>query len=249
MGCREELSSIREGDFVLIEYELRVKETGELIDTTSEDEARKAGIYDASERYGPRLVIVGEGRLIPGLEKAISQMSEGEEKSLEIPPEEAYGKRDPSKIRVMPLNALRRRGVEEIEPGKIIEIDGKMAIIRSITGGRVLVDFNHPLAGKTIVAKIKVVKILRDLAEKVLHLLLRRVPRLSEKDVKVIYDKDAKRITIEFSSKALEIADLQVVKRILVREIEKYLKDNVKLVEFREIVPLETEEAKRVSKT
>ncbi len=229
---------LSKGDFVLVEYEVRVKETGELLDTTSEEEAKKAGIYDASERYGPRLVIIGEGRLVKGLEKALEGMNEGEEKEVEIPPEEAYGPRDPSKIKIIPLARLARLGITP-EPGKVVEIDGKMAVIRSITGGRVLVDFNHPLAGKTLKARVKVVKVLKDVAEKIKHLILRRVVKLSPDDVNVAYKPNEKLVEIKLADKALEVSDLQIAKRIIVAEISRFMRGEVEKVRFIEEVSLQ----------
>lgn len=239
---------LEEGAFALVEYTLRVKDTGEVIDTTSEEEARKAGIYDPKDRYGPRLVIVGEGRLLPGLEKAIKEMSEGEEKEVEIPPEDAFGKRDPEKIKILPKNQFVKSGVVP-EPGKIVEINNQLAVIRSVTGGRVVVDFNHPLAGKTILAKVKVVKVLKTPEEKIQQLILRRTPpSLTPEDVKVQYDGETGTARVELSEKVFGINDFQVVKRIVILEAYRYMKDEVKGIEFIEKMkfpePKEEEENK-----
>jgi len=223
---------LEEGTFALVEYTLRVKDTGEVIDTTSEEEARKAGIYDPKDRYGPRLVIVGEGRLLPGLEKAIREMNEGEEKEVEIPPEDAFGKRDPERIKILSKNQFIKSGVVP-EPGKIVEINNQLAVIRSVTGGRVVVDFNHPLAGKTILAKVKVVRVLKTPEEKIQQLILRRAPpSLSPEDVKVQYDSETRTARVEFSEKVFGINDFQVIKRIVILEAYKYMKDEVKAIEF-----------------
>ncbi|KSW11680.1 hypothetical protein CF15_02350 [Pyrodictium occultum] len=233
---------LEDGAFALIEYTLRVKDTGRVVDTTSEEEARKAGIYDPKDRYGPRLVIVGEGRLIPGLEKAIREMSEGEEREIEIPPEEAFGKRDPEKIKIIPKGQFIKSGVFP-EPGKIVEINSQLAVIRSVTGGRVVVDFNHPLAGKTIVAKVKVVKVLRSPEEKLQHLILRRTPpSITPEDVKVSYDAEAKTARVELSEKVFGINDFQVVKRIVIMEAYKYMKNDLKAIEFVERMRFPEEE-------
>jgi len=237
---------LEDGAFALVEYSIRVKD-GELIDTTSEEEAKKAGIYDAKERYGPRLVIVGEGRLIKGLEEAIKQLNEGEEKEVEIPPEKAFGKRDPSKIKIIPRSQFIRSGVAP-EPGKVVEINGQIAIVRNVSGGRVVVDFNHPLAGKTLVAKVRVVRVLRYLEEKLLHLMLRRLPPfIGPSDVKVEYNAEKKVARYMFNEKALLVQDMQIAKRIVLAEINKYLGNEVKHVEFVESISLEKGEEKRES--
>ncbi len=233
---------LQDGTFALIEYTLKVKETGEVVDTTSEEEAKKAGIYDAKERYGPRLVIVGEGRLIPGLEKLVRELNEGEEKEAEIPPSEAFGERKPENIKIMPRNVFLRSGITP-EPGKIVEINGKLAVIRSVTGGRVVVDFNHPLAGKKLVARVKLVKILNTVEEKLLYLILRRLPSIiTEEDVKVFYDEAKKIARAEFNEKALLISDMQTAKRIVAGEVKKYLGEQIHQLEFLERVNIKTEE-------
>jgi peptidylprolyl isomerase len=246
--------AFKEGDFVLVEYTVKIKETQEIVDTTNEEEARKAGIYDAKERYGPRLVIVGEGRLIAGLEEAITQLSVGEEKSVTIPPEKAFGKRDPNKIKIIPRSQFIKSGVAP-EPGKVVEINGQLAVIRSVTSGRVIVDFNHPLAGKTLEARVKAVKKLEDVREKVLYLLLRRLPALiSENDVKVEYTPEDKYVKVNLNEKALLVQDMQNIKRIVVSEIGKYMRPDVDKIDFIEKISLavkqqEEKEKKEEAKT
>lgn len=237
---------ISSGDFVLIEYTLTVKETGELIDTTSEDEAKAKGVYSERERYGPRLVIVGEGRLIKGLEEALEGKEEGDEFEIEIPPEKAYGKRDPSKVKIMPRSLFLRQGVVP-EPGKTVEIDGQYAVIRQVTGGRVIVDFNHPLAGKTVKARVRIVKVLRTVEEKLKHLVLRRVASFDDNDVNVAYSPAERLAEVRLSEKALNIPEMQVVKRIVVDEVRRYLADEVSRLRYVEEASIRREEAEKAS--
>ena len=238
---------LKEGDFVLAEYSLYVRDSGELVETTNEEEARKAGIYSPNERYGPKLVIIGEKRLIEGLEEAIKELGEGEEKEVEIPPEKAFGQRDPNKLKRVSLGLLRRKGLRgSLTPGEILEIDGKYAVVRAITGGRVVLDYNHPLAGKTLKAKVKIVKKIEDDKEKIKHLILRRTNRLSDSDIEV--EEEDGKIVVKLAEKALRIADLQVVKAIVVREIEKYIPGKYSAIKFVEEVPLKREEEKTTKK-
>ena len=229
--------AFNDGDFVLVEYDLWVKDTGSLIDTTNEEKARKAGIYDPRERYGPRLVIVGEGRLIRGLEEAVKKLDVGKEIEVEIPPEKAFGNRDPSKVKVYPKTEFLRHGIVP-EPSKVVEIDGKPAIIRSVTGGRVIVDFNHPLAGRTVKARVKVVKKLESVDEKVKHLVLRRLsPVVGEQDVDVEYEAPSKTAKVVFNEKILNVDDAEIAKRIIVEEVRRYVLEVDKIV-FEESIVL-----------
>jgi len=95
--------SFKEGDFILIDYVAKVKETGELIDTSKAEVAKEYKKFSEEKIYEPLLVIIGEHRVVEGLEEELKKMNVGEEKTLEIPPEKAYGKRDPSKVKLLPL--------------------------------------------------------------------------------------------------------------------------------------------------
>ena len=170
------MTTVEKGDVVEVEYTLRDATTGEVIETTSAEVAKEAGIYDEKKRYGPRIVVVGEGSLLPGLEEALIGMKEGEEKEIEIPPEKAYGLRDPKKIKRYSLGEFRKAGIKNVYPGMVVEIGGNIGIVKSVSGGRVIVDFNNPLAGKTIKAKVKVLKVYKEPKDKVVKVVKRTMP-------------------------------------------------------------------------
>lgn len=214
---------ISRNSFVLIDYILRAKDANELVDTTIEDVAKKENKYETDKVYEPLLVIVGENRVVQGLEEHIETVAEpNQEYEIEIPPEKAYGTRDPSKVKVMSLGTLLRRNVVP-EVGKTIEIDGQVGIVKAVSGGRVLVDFNHPLAGKTLICKYKVIKVIEDVAEKVKWLLHRRYRRIPLDRFNVVTDPEKKSISIELPREIYFDKDLQLVKALVVEEIYKYI--------------------------
>lgn len=215
-----EASGKTDKEFVLIDYVARVKDTGEVVETTLAEEAKKAGIFDAEKVYEPLLVIVGEGRVVRGLEDALKGIREGEEKEIEIPPEKAYGVRDPRKVKIIPLREFRKAKVDPV-PGKIVEIGGALAVVRAVSGGRVQVDFNHPLAGKTLVYKVKVVKKIKDPVEKARALIRRRIKRVPAEKFGV--ELQGGQIRIRVPEEALLLDDLQYAKLALAREFADYL--------------------------
>ncbi|RLF20635.1 MAG: peptidylprolyl isomerase [Thermoprotei archaeon] len=231
---------LEDGDFILVEYTAKVKDEDRVFETTDPEEAKKAGIYDESEVYGPRLVVLGEGWLLKGLEEELKHMEVGEEKEIVLPPEKAFGQRDPSKVRVMPARELTRRGIRLIV-GSMVNIDGRLAVIRSVGSGRVVVDFNHPLAGRTIIYKVKVVKKLESPEEKIRELLRLRIPKIESEKLHVMLQNSI--AEIKFPKEALALENIQLAKRALIEDIRRFLK-NVKLVRFIEEFPLEEEEAK-----
>ncbi|WP_196489127.1 FKBP-type peptidyl-prolyl cis-trans isomerase [Sulfolobus acidocaldarius] len=123
----------KDKDFVYIDYVAKVKDTGEIFDTTIEEEAKKANIYSNNVKYEPKLVILGEHSIISGLEEAIYQMNAGEEKEVEIPPEKAYGKKDPTKVRIVSLGDLKKRGVNPYPNMMVRFTDGSVATVKSVS--------------------------------------------------------------------------------------------------------------------
>jgi peptidylprolyl isomerase len=221
---------LKERDFVLVEYTVRVKDTGEVIETTSEEVAKSSGIYREGDVYGPKLMIIGEGRYVRGFEEAVASSEVGEEKTVEVEPSKAYGDRDPNKVKILSLRELAKLNIVP-EPGKAIEIGGAVGIVKSISGGRVVVDFNHPLSGKTLVFTYKIVKRLEDPVEKIKYLMLRRSRRLSAEKLVVRISQDMLKIEIETPEEVILAEDLQIFKRTVAEEIFRYFPE-VKQVVF-----------------
>ncbi len=158
--------AVKEGDFIRLEYTGKVQETGNVFDTTDENVAEEAGIKLDSKSYGAIPIIVGGGHVLKGLDEALIGMEEGEEKTVEITPEEGFGLRDPKLLQLIPMGEFKKQGMKP-EVGMAITSDGVTGIIRSVSGGRVRVDFNHELAGKNLEYHIRVVKEIEDDIDKV----------------------------------------------------------------------------------
>jgi len=133
----------------LIELEYSAKSEGRLFDTTSAAAAKDAGIFNEKAAYGPVLVAVGKGQVIPGLDDALLASEEGKAQSVQLPPEKAFGMRNPDLVRLVPLAAFREQKINPF-PGLVLEMDGRPAKVQSVDGGRVRVDFNSDLAGKPV---------------------------------------------------------------------------------------------------
>ncbi len=129
---------MQKGEFVRINYRGIVKETGEVF-----DEGKNIPI------------VVGEGFVIRGLDEVIEKMNVDEKKKVELPPEKAFGKRRPELIKVFPLSAFREHNLDP-KPGMVVNIDGVLGRIVSVSSGRVTVDFNHPLTGKHIIYEVEI---------------------------------------------------------------------------------------------
>lgn len=156
---------MQKGDFLKIDYVGRIASTGEVFDLTDEAAARKEGIHDPRQRYGPALVIIGSGMTVPGVERHLLKMKAGEERQFDVGQEEAFGRRNPRLIKIISYHRFVSQKINPV-PGIFVNIDGRHARIQSVSGGRVRADFNSPLAGKDLRYRVRIVKQLKDTQEK-----------------------------------------------------------------------------------
>lgn len=234
---------ISNGDFVLLNYTLKVKETGETVGTTLESVAKEAKLYRGEERYEPFFVIVGEGWVPKGLDEALTGFEANKATTVELPPEKAYGVRDPKKVRLVPLRKFRADDFTPV-PGLQVNIDGKPALIRAVGAGRVQVDYNHPLAGKTLVYDVTIEKTIETNEEKIMNLIHRRLPSVDQQKFNIKLNDG--RLEVEIPEEAFFLEGLQIVKRTLTADVEKYfLKiETVTFIEtFKKLAPAASAQA------
>lgn len=214
--------TFQKGDFILINYTGKVKETNEVFDTTVEEVAKKEHLHKEGETYEPKLVVLGEGWVLKALDEALSGMELEKESNVEIPADKAFGPRDPEKIKRVPLRQLLAK---EINPaiGARIEYQGKMATVRSIGAGRVLLDFNPPLAGRTLIYDVTVNKKLDSNEEKVGAIIHRRVPVVEENKFKLTLKNS--NLTIDMPEDTFYVEGIQIAKRGIAMDIQKFLPD------------------------
>ncbi|MCD6372061.1 MAG: peptidylprolyl isomerase [Thermococcus sp.] len=148
---------IEAGDFVRFHYVGRF-ENGEVFDTSYEDIAKENEIYVEEREYGPLEIHVGVGEIIPGLDEALIGMEVGEKKTVTVPPEKAYGMPNPELIVDVPITAFTDIGMEPVE-GMYVMTDSGIAKIAKVGEENVSLDFNHPLAGKTLIFEVEIVGI------------------------------------------------------------------------------------------
>ncbi len=152
--------TIQKGDIIWLEYDawtVNPNGTQTLFDTTREEVAKKEGKFEEKKVYMEQPVIVGKDRLFRGLEEALLGVKIGEGKEVTISPEKGAGSRD---ARLVELKTEREFLRQEINPevGLEVSIRGRRGIITNLAAGRVRVDFNNPLAGKTLKYVFKATK-------------------------------------------------------------------------------------------
>jgi len=229
----------KKGDFILVDYVGRVSETGEIFDTTIEDAAKSEGIYKEGGIYEPSLVVVGEGWVLKALDESLPNLELKKTDKIEIPPDKAFGNRDPEKIRLYPLRKLTSRRITP-QVGMRVEVDGRLATVRTIGSGRVLLDFNPPLAGKTLVYEVTVQKKLTRVKERILALIHRRMPQVDISGFSL--EIKANEVTIGVPDEAFYVEGLQITKRGVFIDIQKFFpkKKTIRFIEtFRKPEPVE----------
>ncbi len=157
---------MEKGSIIQIELTGRELTTGKAFETTDEKVAREAGFFREGMRHGPVTVVVGAGNLIKGVDEALLGMGVGEKRRVEMPPEKAFGERRKELVSVVPLREFRNRQIRPA-PGLVVEINGNFGRVQTVSGGRVRVDFNSELAGKSVVYEIRVVGEFKTLGEKI----------------------------------------------------------------------------------
>ena len=157
--------AIKKNDFIEIEYTGIVTEAKAVFDTTDEKIAKDCGIYSKKTAYGPLIVCVGENQLIPGLDKEIPGKEAGKEYTVSLKAEDAFGKKDIKLLKMIPVNVFKKQEINPM-PGLEVNIDGAYGLIKNVSGGRTVVDFNHPLAGKDITYKVKINRLITNANQK-----------------------------------------------------------------------------------
>ncbi len=194
-------------DFIEIEFTAKVKD-GEIFDSNIKQDLEKAKLNAEAK---PFIFCLGEGMFLKGIEDFLIGKEVGEYK-IELAPEKAFGKRDSKLVKMIPMKIFREQNLNPVS-GVVFNFDGRIAKILSVSGGRVLADFNNPIAGKNVVYKIKVLRIVDDLNEKIkafINFLLRKDLKFEIKDKKIILEIEKQMIKFAemFTEKFREVFDL-----------------------------------------
>lgn len=160
---------IKKGDFVEIDYDGFTKEENYLFDTTDAKKAIQHGVFSREAPYDSAVICAGAHQLIGGMDDVLIDSIVGEEKTIEIPVEKAFGKKDASQLKIVPMPVFKKEKINPVA-GLQVSIDGMFGVVKSVSGGRVIVDFNHPLAGKDVYYRLKSKRIVTDTKEKIASL-------------------------------------------------------------------------------
>ena len=173
----------KKNDFV--ELEFTGYANGEVFDSNIESELKK---INPEAKVKKTLVCIGQGMVVPGLDKALEAKEIGKDYEVDVPWKEGFGERRKDLMRVIPLKSFTEKKVEP-RAGMVLALDDAIVKIIAVSGARVTVDFNNPLAGKDLKYKFKIVRKIEDISEKskaVFELMFKFVPDFEVKDKKVV---------------------------------------------------------------
>jgi len=205
---------MQKGDFVEIDFTGKIKD-GEVFDSTVKEELEKLHPgHDHKIESKPLIFCLGHGMFLESIDNFLVGKETGKTYGLELPPEKAFGNRDSRLVQMVPMDVFRKQNINPI-PGFSLNFDGRVGKILTASGGRVMVDFNHSLAGKTVDYHIKVIRKIEDINEKVKALnefFFRQNFRFEIQDKKIIIeaDKQFKTIIPLFADKFKEILNMNL---------------------------------------
>lgn len=153
----------KKNDFVSIDFIGKNLQNNEVFDTNVTEEAQKIKLELSGK---PLIACVGHGMVVKGFDEALENKEIGKKYSIKIAPDKAFGPRYPKLVRLIPLKVFLEQKVYP-QPGMTMALDNNLVKVVSVSGGRVMVDFNNPLAGKDIEYEFTITKIIEDSKEKV----------------------------------------------------------------------------------
>jgi peptidylprolyl isomerase len=220
--------TLESGSLILADYTAKIKDTGQIIDTTRKADAEKAGNADPSRTYEPRLIAVGEGWVLKGLDEALQKADPNQTIDVELTPDKAFGVRDPNKVSRIPIRKFGEKAAE-LEVGGEVEVDNRVGIVRSLESGRAIVDFNHKYAGKTLEYNVEIKDKLNDRDVQIQALIHRRLP--TEKYKIKFESPNGDKVKIMIPSDYFLLEGLQIIKRGISTDLFKFIKP-LSTVEF-----------------
>lgn len=211
---------LKKKDFVELEFTGRVKD-GEIFDSNIKKDLKK---MNSEAKAKPFIFSLGQGMFIRGVENFLIGKDIGEYE-IDISAEDAFGKRDAKLIQRIPVHVFREHDLKPV-PGIVFNFDGRIGKVLTASGGRVMVDFNNPIAGKDVVYKIRILRKVEKLEEKVrafMDFLFRQEFKFEIKDKKLmIYaDKQMIKFIEVFKDKFMDVLDLSLEVMELVEKKEK----------------------------
>ncbi|WPC04412.1 peptidylprolyl isomerase [Pseudomonas benzenivorans] len=118
-------------------------------------------VVDSTEGKAPATFRVGDGNLLPGFESALFGFKAGDKRTVQVLPEQGFGQPNPQNVQSMPRSQFQDM---ELSEGLLVifndaanaELPG---VVKAFDEAQVTIDFNHPLAGKTLCFEVEIIEV------------------------------------------------------------------------------------------
>ncbi len=173
---------VKKNDFIELIYTGIIKETNQIFDTNDIQIAKQANLFDPKQSYQPHTICIGHKDVVEGSDNALVNKEAEKPFTVEVTPEQGFGKRDAKLFQLVSAANFKEKQIRPV-PGLQVTINNMPGVIKTASGGRILVDFNHPLSGKTIIYKAMIKSVVTDPKQKLegyLKLLL-SIPKVEAK--------------------------------------------------------------------
>lgn len=202
---------LKENDFIEVDYIAKIKGSG-IFDLTKEDVAKENKVYNPDYKYRPVIICLGRGDILQGLDKKLIGKDIGKHK-IDLTPEEGFGKKDAKLIKLVSTKEFTKQNIRPI-PGMQMNLDGFVGKILSVAGGRTIVDFNNPLAGKDLEYEIDIKREVKDKKEQLDGFLdiIFKTHKLELKDDEAI-------IEAEVNEEAKKELEKEIIDRIKIKKV------------------------------
>jgi len=197
--------SLKKKQFVEVDFTGKIKDTNEIFDTTNSKDAKAIGI----EKVKPIIVCIGQGMIPQKFDEALEGKELGKEYSLDLSPKDAFGERKKDLVKMIPLKIFTEKGIMPYR-GLMLNLDDMIVRIVSVSGGRVITDFNNPLAGKAINYTFKINKMVDDKKVQI-EAILESLLKIDSSKVKI--EVVGNKATMEFDLKENEFKILSAVSK------------------------------------
>jgi FKBP-type peptidyl-prolyl cis-trans isomerase 2 len=209
--------AISKNDFVEISFTGKIANTNEIFDTNIKADAVSAGFK--TEGIKPLIMSVGHKMLPGGFDNDLIGREEGKSYEITLKPEQAFGKRNPQLVRMIPTKQFHEQKINPVR-GMQLNLDGQIVKVLSSDKGRTLVDFNNPLAGKSVTYFYKISKTIIDQKEKIIALqdfLFKHIfdYEIKEKTIIFAVPKEAEQFIKMLSPKFEEILGLKIETKVI----------------------------------
>lgn len=177
------MEKAKKGDFVEIKFTGKVN--GKIFDSNIPEDLEK---IDREAKPRKTIIAIGEGMIVKGLDNAFEGKEIGKEYSIHLDSKDGFGPRRNDLVKTIPLSVFTRQKIDP-RPGATFLMDNMLARIITVSGARVITDFNNPLSGKDLDYTFTIIRVVTDMKEKAeafFEFNFRFVPELEVNGKKVI---------------------------------------------------------------